>query len=389
MDITAIQESIRRSGLDGWLFFDHHQRDPLAYKILRLSTDLHASRRWYYFVPSSGIPMKLVSRIEPHVLDSLPGAELFYSGWQEQRRALQTTLDGAGRVAMQYSPKCAVPYVSMVDAGTLELVKSCGVDVASSADLVAEFEAVWTNEQFEMHVEAVGRVEAVRRLAFDLVAQRLRRDERVTEYEVQRFILMRFADSNLVTDHGPIVATNEHAADPHFEPSESNDRAIVRNDFLLIDMWAKLNRTDSVFADITWNAYCGETIPDPIQRVFEAVRDARRAACRFVVESIASGRKIAGYQVDDAAREVVQERGYGESFIHRTGHSIGTEVHGTGANMDNFESHDERTVLAGTCFSVEPGVYLRDFGIRSEVDVFVGADKAFVTTEEQEELLRL
>jgi Xaa-Pro aminopeptidase len=389
MNLSALQASIGRAGLDGWLFFDHHQRDLLAYRILGLSPELHVSRRWYYFVPASGDPRKLVSRIEPRVLDGLPGEQALYSGWPEQHAKLQRMLHGSRRIAMQYSPECAVPYVSMIDAGTLELVRKSGVDVVTSADLVAEFEAAWSADQLNFHLEAAKRVQEIRAEAFDLIGHRLRSQEAISEYELQQFILLRFAQQELVTDHGPIVAVNEHSGNPHFEPDSNNDRAIKPGDFVLLDMWAKLNRPEAVYADITWTGYCGENIPAEIQNVFEVVRDARTAACDFVVQVIGERQRVAGFEVDDAARGVIEKRGYGEAFIHRTGHSIGTEVHGTGANMDNFESHDERSLIPNTCFSVEPGIYLPQFGVRSEVDVFVGSDRAYVTTEEQQQIVRI
>lgn len=389
MDIQKIQRELRSRGLDGWLFFDHHRRDPLAYRILGLPSELEATRRWYYLIPASGAPRKLVHRIERRVLDSVPGKHDAYSSWRDQQSRLEQLLDGCGRIAMQYSPNCAIPYVSNVDAGTVELIRGFGKEIVSSADLVQVFEARWSQQQLEMHLEAGRRVDQARRDAFDLIGERIRVREQITEYEVQQFILSRFSQSGLSTSHGPIVAVNEHASDPHYEPNAATPLPIGPGDLVLIDLWAKLIDPKAVYYDVTWVGYCGEEIPSNIQRVFEIVRDARKAASQFVIEKAAKRETIAGYQVDDVARGWIEKQGFAEYFFHRTGHSIGTEVHGTGANMDNLESHDERSVTSDTCFSIEPGIYLPQFGIRSEVNVFVGAAEAFVTGEQQEYLIRI
>jgi Xaa-Pro dipeptidase len=389
MITEQIQEALRRSGLDGWLFFDHHRRDPLAHRILKIPGDAQVSRRWYYFVPASGEPRKLVHRIESGALDSLPGRKESYSSWADQQNKLSAMLSGRSRIAMQYSPNCAIPYVSLVDAGTLELVRQAGVEVVSSADLIQEFEARWTEEQLDLHLEAGKLVDQARRQAFELIGERIRPGSPVSEFEVQQFIRERFAESGLITDHGPIVGVNANASDPHYEPSRERTAHVHKGDVVLIDLWAKLAKPDAVYYDITWTGFCGEAIPDRVQKVFEITRDARKKACAYIIAKTASREPLSGYEVDDVARDYITQNGYGESFFHRTGHSIGTEVHGSGANMDNLESHDERRVIAHTCFSIEPGIYLPDFGIRSEVNVYVGAEFARVTGEEQEELVRV
>jgi Xaa-Pro dipeptidase len=389
MLIERIQEKLLQANLDGWLFFDHHRRDPLAYRILSLPPSMEVTRRWYYFIPASGEPRKLVHSIESQSLDTVPGIKQSYSRWPDQQAKLQALLAGAKRIAMQYSPDCAIPYVSMVDGGTLELVRACRVDVVSSADLVQEFEARWTQTQYESHIEAGRRVDQVRSEAFDLVRQKLESGVAVTEYDVQQFILRRFDQLDLITNHGPIVGVNENASNPHYEPSRDRHSHVQRGDLVLIDLWAKLKQADAVYYDVTWTAFCGQPIPDKVLAVFEIVKDARRRACNFVIEQVQSGQPLRGFEVDDAARNHIEEQGFGEYFFHRTGHSIGTEVHGTGANMDNFESHDDRRVIANTCFSVEPGIYLPEFGIRSEVNVYVGDGFAQVTGEQQDELVRI
>jgi Xaa-Pro dipeptidase len=328
-----------------------------------------------------------VHRIESGTLSSLPGRQEVYSGWAEQRQKLHAMLEGSARVAMQYSPNCAIPYVSLVDGGTIELVRAAGVEVVTSADLVQEFEARLTESQFQSHLEAGKRIDQIRREAFDLIADRIRAEKPLTEFEVHEFIRRRFDQSGLVSDHGPIVAVNANASDPHYEPSIERASHIQSGDVVLIDMFAKLSQPGSIFYDITWTGVCGNTIPDRVQSVFEVVRDARKRGTELVIRKIGAHERLAGFEVDDAARGHIEHHGLGEYFFHRTGHSIAAEIHGTGANMDNLESHDERQILAGSCFSVEPGVYLPDFGIRSEVNMYVGDGFAKVTGEEQERLV--
>ncbi|HZQ50626.1 MAG TPA: M24 family metallopeptidase [Bryobacteraceae bacterium] len=389
MGTDRIQAALADAKLDGWLFFDHHRRDSLAYRILGIPDNVEPTRRWYYFVPAVGEPRKLVHRIETGALDTLPGEKNVYASWADQQEKLAFLLRGASRIAMQYSRNCAIPYVSLVDAGTLELVRGCGVEVVSSADLVQLFEARWSEDQFQSHLRAGKLVDQVRRSAFGLVGERLGTNEPVSEYEVQQFIRRRFLELGLTTNHGPIVAVNEHASDPHYEPNQERSSQIHSGDLLLIDMWAKLMEPDAVYYDITWTGYCGETIPSKMQKVFQVVRDARKQASQFVIRKASKRAQFAGYEVDDVARGFIKDQGFGEYFFHRTGHSIGTEVHGTGANMDNLESHDDRSVISGTCFSIEPGLYLPEFGIRSEVNVYVGDGFAQVTGEEQEQLIRI
>jgi Xaa-Pro aminopeptidase len=386
--LGEIQEHLKREGLEGWLFFDHHRRDPLAYRVLRFDPPRIPTRRWYYLVPAAGEPRGLVHRIERGMLDALPGGKRVYASWAEQVEGLKEVLAGCGRVAMQYSPRCAIPYVAMVDAGTVELVRSLGVEVASAADLVQFFEARWTREMLESHLEAGRRVDEIRGEAFRLIGERVRGGARVSELEVKEFIRGRFAEAGLVTDHGPIVAVNENASNPHYEPEAEAHREIGRGDLVLIDLWAKLERPESVYYDITWTGVCGEPAA-AVERVFAVVRGARDRAVRFVEEAVAAGRELRGFEVDDVARGHIRAEGYGEYFTHRTGHSIGVEVHGAGANLDNLETHDERRIIPWTCFSVEPGIYLPEFGMRSEVNVFVGDREARVTGEIQQELVAI
>jgi len=387
MQLDDIQSALRDETLDGWLFFDHHQRDPLAYRILHLNPTHVATRRWYYYVPADGEPKGLVHAIESHVLDGLPGSIQTYSSWTAQVEGLKRLLAGSRRIAMQYSPNCAVPQISLVDGGTLELIRSLGLEVVTSANLIQVFEARWTADQLEMHLEAGRRVDRVRAGAFQHIAESLASGRTVTEWDINRFIRDGFEKSGLLTDHGPIVAVNANMSNPHYEPTAEQSCPIREKDAVLIDMWAKLDRPDAVYYDITWTGYCGASPPSTLQNVFEVVRDARDCAVARVQSAVAQHQILQGFQVDDAARAYIKDKGFGDYFIHRTGHSIGQEVHGAGANMDNLETHDERKVIAGTCFSVEPGVYLPEFGIRSEVNVYIGNKEARVTGEVQRSLV--
>lgn len=387
MKLAEIQLQLREAGLDGWLFFDHHHRDPLAYRILSLAPSGHVSRRWYWFIPAVGEPRGLVHRIESRMLDALAGEKIRYSTWQEQAAGISGLLAGARRIAMQYSPNCAIPYVSLVDAGTLELVRKAGAEVTTSAELVQYFEARLDAAARESHFEAGRRVDPIRKRAFDLIGERLRSGAGTTEIEIHDFVLRSFAESGLITADGPIVGVNGHAGDPHYEPTVESSAPIRSGDFVLLDMWAKLDQPGSVFYDITWTGFCGKKPPARMQEVFEIVRDGRNAGIQAVQSAVKERRTIRGFEVDDAVRKYISARGYGEAFVHRTGHSIGQEIHGAGANMDNFETHDERRITSGLCFSIEPGIYLQDFGVRSEIDMFVDEESASVTGEMQDALV--
>lgn len=389
MRLAEIQDALRQEGLEGWLFFDHHKRDPLAYRVLQFTPGSIVSRRWYYFVPASGEPGGLVHKIEAETLKDLPGKIESYAGWQELIDGLRRMLGGAKRVAMQYSPNCAIPYVAMVDAGTIELVRGMGIEVATSANLIQFFESRWNQQQLENHLEAGRRVDQIRADAFSRISAKVRSGERITEWEIRQFILDRFRAGGLFTDHGPDVAVNANASNPHYEPAQERCAEIRRGDLVLVDMWAKLDDPEGVYYDITWVGYCGQQPPAAIEKVFGIVRDARDKAIERVKSGVAAKQELRGYEVDDAAREHIREAGYADYFFHRTGHSIGSEVHGTGANMDNLETHDERRVIPWTCFSIEPGIYLPEFGIRSEVDVFVDESSARVTGEVQKTLVLL
>ena len=388
MQLEAIQEALRAAQLDGWLFYDHHHRDPIAYRILGLSGGLHITRRWYYFVPASGEPRKLVHRVESGRLDPLPGRAEVYSSWQELEAGLRRLLNGAQRIAMHYSPRNAIMYVSMVDAGTIEVLRELGKTIVSSADLVSRFEAVLTPEQEKSHSEAQSRLDPILEAGFREIGRRVRSGG-TNEYELVQWFQHAMADAGLVWEHGPNVSVNANSSDSHYEPTAEKHSPIRSGDFLLIDIWARLNREGSIFYDITWTGVVDREPKAEEQRVFETVRTARDAAIGKVRQAFAAGKPIAGWESDDAARAVIRDACYAEYFTHRAGHNIANDLHGNGAHLDNLETHDERLLLPHTCFSVEPGIYLKQFGIRSEVNMLTSDREAHVTGRLQTELVRI
>lgn len=387
--IPAIQEALQELNIDAWLFFDHHHRDPIAYRVLGLEATQVPTRRWFYLIPAFGSPRILVHRIESNILSGLPGSKSIYSGWETLQNGLTVLLAGMKTVAMQFSPFCAIPTVSMVDAGTVDLVRSFGIQVESSANLIQKFVATLSAESIESHWEAGRRMDRIRASAFEEIGRRLTEGISFTEFDIQVWIRNSFEREGLITDHGPIVATNAHAADPHYEPRSESSSIIQAGDLILIDMWAKLEGPHSVFYDITWTAFAGSSVPYEIENVFQIVTQARDAAFEVVRAAYAASKPIHGFEVDDAARGCIAQAGFGEAFVHRTGHSITQNVHGTGANMDNLETHDDRLILPNTLFSIEPGIYLEHFGIRSEFNVLTSPDAAVVTGEIQRSLLKL
>jgi Xaa-Pro dipeptidase len=397
MNLNAIQSALREHKLDGWLFYDHHHRDPIAYRILGLDEDSFVSRRWFYFIPADGEPRKLVHRIESGKLDSLPGTKDAYSSWQELENKLEAMLDGAATIAMQYSPRNAIMYVAMVDAGTVELIRSMGKKVVSSADLVSVFEAVLTDHQIATHFEAQRRLDAVLASGWKQIGESVRSNTPITEFDVVEFLKQEMEKSGLWTDHGPNCSAGPNSADSHYEPTRETCRVIRTGDFILIDIWAKLaNDPTAIWYDITWTGVVGRDPTTREQLIFNTVRDARDAAIEAIQRAYVQGRPIAGWQADDAARAVIRDAGFGDFFTHRTGHNIEVSLHGNGAHLDNLETHDERLLLPNTCFSVEPGIYFPgEFGIRSEVNMITRpsspehAGSAIVTGPIQRELLRI
>jgi Xaa-Pro dipeptidase len=386
--IAAIQTELRAAGLDGWLFYDFHHRDPIAARVLGLNGGL-GTRRWFYLIPRNGAPRKLVHRIESGALDSLPGAKFVYAGLEELKKNLPRLIGRARTVAMQYSPRNAIPYISLVDAGTIEMVRAQGCKVVSSADLVQKFESCWSAEQYRSHVAAGRVIDRITQAAFARAASQVRGKSALSEYQLQQWILGQFRANGITTDEPPIVAVGKHSGNPHYEPHPKRSSPIRKGDLLLLDVWGKLDRPRSVYYDITWVGYLGAQVPAKYAKIFTVVREARDRAVAFVQQSLAAGRAVQGWQVDRAAREVIRKAGYARYFVHRTGHNIGQEVHGNGANMDGLETHDVRQVLPRTCFSVEPGIYLREFGVRSEIDVYIDWGTARVTGPVQTGILPL
>ena len=387
-DIAEIQSELRAAKLDGWLFYDFRGRDPIATRILNLPEGMR-TRRWYYFIPAKGTPRKLVHKIESPSLDTLPGEKLHYAAHEELDKNLAKILGRAKVIAMQYSPKNAIPYVSNVDAGTVEMIRSLRRKVVSSADLVQKFEACWSHAQLDSHLAAGLVIDRVVKGAFQQAAQAVRARRRMTEYDLKRWILGQFEAGGIITDEGPDIAVNANASDPHYQAEPGKSSPIQEGDLLLLDVWGKTKAAGSVYYDITWTGFLGATVPEKHARIFAIVREARDRAIAFVKDGIAAGKSIAGWQVDKVARDVIRKAGYGKFFFHRTGHSIGERVHGNGANMDGLETKDVRRLIPRTCFSIEPGIYLPEFGIRSEVNVYVGEHDARVTGTIQTEVLPL
>jgi Xaa-Pro dipeptidase len=387
-ELQEVQGDLRAAKLDGWLFYDFRGRDPIAQRILNLPAGMR-TRRWFYFVPAKGKPRKLVHKIESESLAAVRGETFYYAGQEELRKNLAKILGSAKTVAMQYSPKAAIPYVAMVDAGTVELVRGAGVKVVSSADLVQRYEACWTPEQLKSHLAAGEKIDRIVQGAFQQAATHVREKRSLTEYDLQQWILGEFVSAGIQREEGPDVAVNANASDPHYGPVAGKSSPIREGDLLLLDVWGKTNAPGSVYYDITWIGFLGAEVPEKYAKVFRIAREARDKAVDLILSSVARGKPLQGWQVDKAARDVIEKADYGKYFFHRTGHSIGESVHGNGANMDGLETHDVRHLIARTCTSIEPGIYLPEFGIRTELNVYIGEREARVTGAVQQEILAL
>jgi len=387
MDVKAIQSALTERSLEAWLFYDHHHRDPIAYKVLGLPESLMVTRRWFYVIPREGEPVKLVHRIEAGHLDSLPGSKREYASWRELQDNLQAMLARHRNIAMQYSPNNAIPLIGLVDAGTVEMLRSFGKEIVSSGDLVARFEAAWTEEQIQSHFEARDAIDTIVPAAFEHIGRRARTNG-VTEYEIQQWIAEAFRRENLITDDYPIVGANANSGNPHYDPKPQGSATIKPGDFVLLDIFAKKNTPNAVYYDITWTGVIGSPTEKQAE-IFKIVSGARDAGIKRVQDAFVAGHRIAGWEVDQATREYITNAGYGDRFVHRTGHSIGVQVHGNGANMDNLETKDDREIIPNTCFSIEPGIYLPEFGVRSEVNVLIRNGAAEVTGKIQRELVSI
>jgi Xaa-Pro aminopeptidase len=386
MDLSAIQAALRERNIDAWLFYDHHHRDPIAYRVLSLPPGQMVTRRWFYLIPADGEPLKLVHRIEPGHLDTLPGSKRQYSGWQELFDQIKVILASYRDIAMQYSPNNLVFTVSLVDGGTIDLVRGLGKNVVSSCDLVALFEATLTDEQIKSHFAARDAIDPITAAAFREIGLRARSGG-TNEYEIQQWILEAFRRENLVADDFPVVAVNANSGNPHYSPDPANSKPIREGDFVLLDIWAKKNTPGAVYYDITWTGFVGKSPSDRMREIFNVVRQARDLGVKTVQSGVGGGKRMAGWEVDRAVRDYIKSAGFGQYFIHRTGHSIATDVHANGANMDDLEIHDERRILPNSLFSIEPGIYLLEFGVRLEVNMLVRPQGAEVTGTIQNEIV--
>ena len=389
-DLSEIQASLREFQLDGWLLYDFRGLNPLAQRVLEMPEESVGSRRFCYFIPASGAPKKLVHRIESTALDHLPGEKRIYLRWQDFEQGIREMTAATGKIAMEYSPGNGNPYISRVDGGTIELVRSFGPEIVSSGDLIQYFEARLTPRQWQLHLEADRWTQEAFDLAWQMIRERTAAGGAVRETEVQQMIMDHFRANQLTTYHPPIVGVNENSGDPHYEPVQGKDKPIREGDFVLIDLWAKMDVPGGIYSDLTKVGFVGSSVPRKYVDVFQHVAAARDAGIRTVREAFESGEELFGWQVDQATRDVIEKAGFGEFFVHRTGHNIGQETHGNGAHMDNLETKEDRRVMRGTCFSIEPGIYLEEFGIRSEVDVFVDDEgQVHVTGGIQNEILAI
>lgn len=390
LPIEAVQQALRQEGFDGWLLYDFHGSNPIASRIAGLAASgKMATRRWYYLIPAHGEPRGLVHAIERHNLDSLPGEKRPYAGRHQLEAGLEHLLTGVKRVAMEYSAGNNIPYLSRVDAGTIEAIRQLGVDVGSSGDLVQRFEAIWTDEAYKTHVAASEKLYRVKDQAFDLVRERIRSGAPLNEYELQQQMVAWFGDEGLISSDPPNVSAQENAGNPHYSATRDTSRAIRPDEMLLLDLWGKLPTAGAVFADITWVAFTGASAPHEYVQAFTAARDGRDAAIGLVRGAVASQQDLRGWQVDRACRDVIERAGFGAQFIHRTGHSLGEEVHGNGVHMDDYETRDDRRLIPGTGFTIEPGVYTERFGVRTEINMFIGEREARVTGPLQNAIVTL
>ena len=383
--ITEIQTALQKEKLDGWLFYDFRGSDILTPRILKTER-LGGSRRWFFYVPANGEPVKVVHAIEPGQLDSLPGKRLIYREWSLLKSQVKAAVGSGKRIAMQYSPDNDIPYISRVDAGTIEMIRSLGLTIVSSADLVQQFEAAWTDDQLAMHKEGAEKMQKIILETFAEIKRRMLANEPTTEIDVQQFMMDQYQKVGMKRS-AMIVAVNANAASPHYFPTKDRNSPIKRGDLVLIDAVSKMDKPRAPAVDLTWVGYVGETVPEEYVKVWNIVYDAQQSAYNFVKKSFQTGKAISGAAVDDVSRGVIRRAGYADQFLHRTGHSIGEEGHGNGANIDNLETRDSRRLIPKTAFSIEPGIYLEGkFGIRSEIDVYVTENDAIITAPHQTEI---
>ena len=390
LDIGAVQKALKADGLDAWLLYDFHGSNPVSFRLAGMGEAGHlATRRWFYLIPQSGEPQALVHAIERYNLDHLPGSKTIYAGRTQLQAGLAKLLQGRKRVAMEYSPNCAIPYVSRVDAGTIELIRALGVDVVSSGDLIQQFEARWDDAAIATHRAASEKLYRIKDQAFEEVSRRLRSGVATTEYDIQQKMVGWFKDEGLISDSAPCVSAQENAGNPHYLASAATHRVIGKDEIVLLDLWGKLDHAGSVFADITWIGFTGPSVPDRMAKAFAAICGARDAAVDVVQGAAKAGREVRGFEADTAARDVLINAGYEDAILHRTGHSLGENVHGNGAHLDDYETHDERRLLPGSGFTIEPGLYFKDFGVRTEINMVWTGSGPEVTGPRQKAILSL
>ena len=390
INVAAVQEALRAHGLDAWLLYDFQGSNPVAYRMAGMGAAGHlATRRWFYLIPASGEPRALVHAIERYNLDHLPGTKTVYAGREQLATGLASVVDGVKRVAMEYSPQCAIPYVSRVDAGTIELVRGLGIEVVSSGDLIQQFDACWSEAAIATHRTASEALYRIKDRAFESVARRLRDGVPTTEYDIQQQMVGWFADEGLVAESAPCVSAQENAGNPHYLASATEHRVIRQNELVLLDLWGKLTTPGAVYADITWIGFTGAQVPARMTQAFAAICGARDAAVEVVQDAARAGRDVRGFEADRAARRVLQDAGFGDAILHRTGHSLGENVHGNGAHLDDYETHDERRLLPGSGFTIEPGLYFKDFGVRTEINMVWTGNGPEVTGPRQAAIVTL
>lgn len=389
--VAEAQKFLAAMKVDGWLLYDFQGNNELARHVLSIPAHQMTSRRFFYWIPTRGTPVKLVHAIESHVLDHCPGEKKIFFSWQSLQSALALLLKGAKTIAMEYSPNNAIPYVSKVDAGTVDFLRSLGLEIGSSAEFLSHFTAVLDDAQIQSQTRAAQALDQIVQDTWKWIGEHLQQSQPLTEYEVQQKLLLDFKKRGLWTDHPPIVGVNEHSADPHYSPQKEGSKPIRKGDFILIDLFAKETREEAVWGDITRVALAASQPTARHREIFQIVRKAQTAALTLVRDRFHHQLRLEGWEVDEAARRVIRDAGYGEFFLHRTGHSIERSLHGSGPHMDNLEMHDVRPLLPRTCFSIEPGIYLpQEFGVRLELDVLIHPDgRIDVSSGEQDTLICL
>lgn len=378
--LPSIQQKLKDEKMNGWLIYDFRRNNDIGCDFLEIPHDQLLTRRFFYWIPKYGEPVKVVSLVEPNSLDHLPGKKLTYLSWQNLEQYVKSLLTPQTSIVMEYSPKNAVPAVSKVDAGTMDLIRSFGVDVLSSAEIMQHYTSVWDESQLKLHLEAAKVLDDTAQKTWQMIHDVIKANHKLTEYDVQQFMIEYMHMNHCVLEGHPICAINENSADPHYTPTAKKSKSIVPGDFILIDLWCKKKERHAVFADITRVACLGKPT-EKQQMVFQIVRKAQQQATEFVQKRILEDKPLMGWEIDQAARQVIVDADFGQYFIHRTGHNIDIKDHGNGTHIDSLETLDLRPIIPNTCFSIEPGIYITgEFGVRLEYDIFIKADKSILVT---------